>query len=80
MNMAEVVFDGQIADGYCGECLNADITEPGHTRPELRKSVVQATAAVFFDQSDRLKIPCKEGVRLKGRRAPDQPHSLEVAR
>jgi predicted RNase H-like HicB family nuclease len=58
--MAELVFEaGQDADGgYCAECLTENIFTQGDTCDELRKNVIDATAAFFFDR------PRPERVRL----------------
>jgi hypothetical protein len=58
--MSELVFEAvQEADGgFCAECLTEDIFTQGDTWDELRKNVVEATAAFFFDQ------PRPERIRL----------------
>jgi len=58
--MAELVFEAvQDTDGgYCAECLTENIFTQGNTWDELRKNVIDATAAFFFDQ------PPPERVRL----------------
>lgn len=58
--MAELGFEAvQEADGgYCAECLTENIFAEGDTWDELRRNVVDATAAFFFDQ------PRPERVRL----------------
>jgi hypothetical protein len=50
--MTELVFEAtQEADGgYCAECLTENIFTQGDTWDELRKNVVEATGAFFFDQ------------------------------
>jgi predicted RNase H-like HicB family nuclease len=50
--MAELVFEAvQEADGgYCAECLTENIFTQADTWDELRRNVVEATAAYFFDQ------------------------------
>ena len=50
--MAELVFEAvQEADGgYCAECLTENIFTQADTWDELRKNVVDATAAYFFDR------------------------------
>jgi|HubBroStandDraft_2_1064218.scaffolds.fasta_scaffold1076832_2 hypothetical protein len=59
-DMAELVFEAvQEADGgYCAECLTENIFAEGDTWDELRRNVVDATAAFFFDK------PRPERVRL----------------
>jgi hypothetical protein len=49
--MPELVFEVvQEADGgYCAECLTENIFTQADTWDELRKNVVEATAAFFFD-------------------------------
>lgn len=51
--MSELVFEViQEADGgYCAECLTENIFTEGNTWDELRKNVVEATAAFFFDRT-----------------------------
>ena len=58
--MAELVFEVvQESDGgYCAECLTESICTEGDTWDELRKNVLEATAAFFFDH------PRPERVRL----------------
>ncbi len=50
--MAELVFEAvQEGDGgYCAECLTENIFTQCDTWDELRKNVLDATAAYFFDQ------------------------------
>ncbi len=50
--MNELVFDIiQEADGgYCAECLSENIFTQGDTWDELRKNVVEAVSAYFFDR------------------------------
>jgi hypothetical protein len=50
--MPELVFEVvQEADGgYCAECLTEDIFTEGDTWDELRKNVLEATTAFFFDR------------------------------
>ena len=50
--MSELVFEVvQEADGgYCAECLTENIFTEGATWDELRRNVVEATAAFFFDR------------------------------
>ncbi|HXB70076.1 MAG TPA: hypothetical protein VNY05_17620 [Candidatus Acidoferrales bacterium] len=50
--MRELVFEViQEADGgYCAECLTENIFTQGDTWDELRKNVLEATAAFFFDR------------------------------
>ena len=56
--MPELVFEVvQEADvGYCAECLTENIFTQGDTWDELRKNVVEATAAFFFDRSRPVRI------------------------
>jgi hypothetical protein len=51
--MAELVFEVVQEDdgGYCAECLTENIFTEGDNWAELRKNVVEATAAFFFDRS-----------------------------
>jgi len=35
--------------GYCAECLTENIVTEGDTWEELRKNVIEATGAFFFD-------------------------------
>jgi len=60
-HMSELVFEVvQEADGgYCAECLSENIFTEGNTWDELRKNVVEATAAFFFDR------PRPERIRLR---------------
>jgi hypothetical protein len=58
--MAELVFEVvQEADGgYCAECLTENIFRDGSTWDELRKNVVEATGAFFFDgpRPERIRL------------------------
>jgi predicted RNase H-like HicB family nuclease len=56
--MPELVFEVvQEADGgYCAECLTENIFTQGDTWDELRKNVVEAAAAFFFDRSRPVRI------------------------
>ena len=58
--MAELVFEAvqDAGGGYGAECLTENIFTQGDTWDELRKNVIEATAASFFDQ------PRPERVRL----------------
>src|SRR3954469_1247239 len=58
--MSELVFEVvQESDGgYCAECLTESIFTEGDTWDELRKNVLEATSAFFFDR------PRPERVRL----------------
>ena len=58
--MSELVFEVvQEADGgYCAECLTENIFTEGDTWEQLRKNVLEATAAFFFDR------PRPERIRL----------------
>ena len=51
--MAELVFEvAQDADGgYCAECLAEAIFTQDDTWDELRKNVLEATSAYFFDRA-----------------------------
>jgi len=59
--MSELVFEVvQEADGgYCAECLTENIFTEGDTWDTLRKNVVEATAAFYFDR------PRPERIRLR---------------
>jgi predicted RNase H-like HicB family nuclease len=59
-HMPELVFEVvQEADGgYCAECLTENIFTEGNTWEELRKNVVEATTAFYFDR------PRPEHIRL----------------
>ncbi len=58
--MAELVFEvtQEIDGGYCAECLTESIFTQGDTWDELRKNVLEATAAFFFDRPhpDRIRL------------------------
>ena len=56
--MTELVFEVvQEADGgYCAECLSENIFTQGDNWDELRKNVVEAVAACFFDRPAPSKI------------------------
>ena len=56
--MAELVFEvvQEPDGGYCAECLTENIFTQGDTWDELRKNVVEATAAFFFDRSKPAQI------------------------
>jgi len=56
--MAELVFEvAQEADGgYCAECLTENILAEGDTWEELRRNVLEATTAYFFDRPRPEKI------------------------
>ena len=58
--MPELVFEVvQEADGgYCAECLTENIFTEGDTWEQLRKKVLEATTAYFFDR------PLPERTRL----------------
>ena len=58
--MPELVFEVvQEADGgYCAECLTENIFTEGDTWEQLRKNVLEATTAFFFDR------PRPERIRL----------------
>jgi len=60
IRMPELVFEVvQEADGgYCAECLTENIYTQGDTWEELRRNVIEATSAFFFDR------PRPERVRL----------------
>lgn len=59
-HMSELVFEVvQESDGgYCAECLTESIFTEGDTWDELRKNVLDATSAYFFDRprSDRVRL------------------------
>ena len=50
--MAELVFEvlRESDGGYCAECLTENIFTEGDSWDELRKNVLEATAAFFFDR------------------------------
>jgi hypothetical protein len=50
--MTDLVFEAvQEADGgYCAECLTENIFTQADTWDELRRNVIDATAAFFFDR------------------------------
>ncbi|HJY06465.1 MAG TPA: hypothetical protein VJ323_09110 [Bryobacteraceae bacterium] len=56
--MTELVFEVvQEADGgYCAECLTENIFTEGASWDELRKNVVEATEAFFFDRPAPTRI------------------------
>ncbi len=58
--MREPVFEAvQEADGgYCAECLSENIFTDGNAWEELRKNVLEAISAFFFDR------PRPERIRL----------------
>ena len=58
--MSELVFEvvQEVDGGYCAECLTENIFTEGDTWEQLRKNVLEATEAFFFDQ------PKPERVRL----------------
>ena len=58
--MVELVFEVQQESdgGYCAECLTESIFTEADTWDELRKNVLEATAAFFFDR------PRPERIRL----------------
>jgi len=60
VRMPELIFEVvQEADGgYCAECLTENIFTEAGTWEELRKNVLEATAAFFFDR------PRPERIRL----------------
>ena len=68
--MTELVFDVvQEADGgYSAECLTENIFTQGDTWEELRRNVVEAVTAFFFDSSApervRLHLVRDEVVRV----------------
>ena len=51
--MSELVFDVvQESDGgYCAECLTESIFTEGDTWDELRKNVLEAAAAFYFNRA-----------------------------
>ena len=59
--MSELVFEvvQEANGGYCAECLTENIFTEGATWDELRRNVVEATAAFFFDR------PRPERIRLR---------------
>jgi len=58
--MPELVFEvTQESDGgYCAECLTENIFTEGDTWDDLRKNVLEATSAYFFDRPgpDRIRL------------------------
>ena len=56
--MGELVFEVlQEADGgYCAECLTENIFTQGDTWDQLRKNVLEAVTAFFFDRPAPAKI------------------------
>jgi hypothetical protein len=58
--MPELVFEVvQESDGgYCAECLTESIFTEADTWDELRKNVIEATLAFFFDRPgpDRIRL------------------------
>ena len=56
--MGELVFEVlQEADGgYCAECLTENIFTQGDTWEQLRKNVLEAVTAFFFDRPAPAKI------------------------
>ncbi|HEY3824844.1 MAG TPA: 2-phospho-L-lactate guanylyltransferase [Bryobacteraceae bacterium] len=56
--MSDLVFEAvQEADGgYCAECLTENIFTEGDTWDELRRNVIAATTAFFFDRSGPERI------------------------
>jgi len=58
--MADLVFEAvQDADGgHCAECLTENIFAQGDTWDELRRNVIDATSAFFFDQQrpERIRL------------------------
>jgi hypothetical protein len=59
--MLELVFEvvQETDGGYCAECLTENIFTEGDTWDQLRKNVLEATTAFFFDQ------PRPASVRLR---------------
>jgi hypothetical protein len=51
--MWELVFEvvQEIDGGYCAECLTESIVIQADTWDELRKNVLEATSAFYFDRS-----------------------------
>src|SRR5437899_1507 len=64
--MSELVFEVvQEADGgYCAECLTENIFTEGNTWDELRRNVVEATTAFFFDRPRPAQIRLQPKKRL----------------
>jgi len=58
--MSELVFEVvQESDGgYCAECLTENIFTEGDSWDELRKNVIEATLAFYFDRPrpDRIRL------------------------
>ncbi len=59
--MSELVFEvvQEVDGGYCAECLTENIFTEGDTWDVLRKNLLEATAAFFFDR------PRPERIRLR---------------
>ena len=56
--MTELVFEVvQESDGgYCAECLTENIFTQGGTWDELRKNVLEAVGAFFFDRKAPARV------------------------
>ena len=59
--MPELEFEvvQEMDGGYCAECLTENIFTEGATWDELRRNVLEATTAFFFDR------PRPERIRLR---------------
>ncbi|HUI80508.1 MAG TPA: hypothetical protein VLY24_21435 [Bryobacteraceae bacterium] len=58
--MSELVFEvvQESGGGYCAECLTENIFTEGDSWDELRKNVIEATLAFYFDRPrpDRIRL------------------------
>jgi hypothetical protein len=56
--MSELVFEvvQEPDGGYCAECLTESIFTEADTWDELRRNVLEATAAFFFDRQPPARI------------------------
>lgn len=58
--MSELVFEvlQEPDGGYCAECLTKNIFTEADTWEELRKNVLEATSAFYFDRPrpDRVRL------------------------
>jgi hypothetical protein len=56
--MPELLFEvvQEPDGGYCAECITENIFTEADTWEELRKNVIEATAAFFFDRPQPARI------------------------
>jgi hypothetical protein len=56
--MDELVFEvvQEVDGGYCAECLTENNFTEADTWDELRKNVIEATAAFFFDRPQPARV------------------------